>query len=129
MNPEGKFLDDHTYACILRLNTKLEDTTEYHKKYEEMVQNILDEMGISHEDMNDETEEGYALLEEFNDKVSEQGGALYSEYVKPVALPETYDLHLSISEFTGTKKTRNTGITVILRKSLRICPTKSSRKS
>lgn len=104
MNPEGKFLDDHTYACILRLNTKLEDTTEYHKKYEEMVQNILDEMGISHEDMNDETEEGYALLEEFNDKVSEQGGALYSEYVKPVALPETYDLHLSISEFTGTKK-------------------------
>lgn len=103
MNPEGKFLDDHTYACILRLDTQLEDTTEYQKKYDEMVQDVLDEMGVTHEDLNDETEEGYALLGEFNDKVTAQAGALQSEYVKPIELPETFDIHLSVSEFTGTK--------------------------
>lgn len=103
MNPEGKFLDDHTYACILRLNTKLEDTTEYQEKYDEMVEAVLDEMGVTHEDLNDETEEGYALLGEFNDKVSAQAGSLSSQYIKAITVPEVYELHLSISEFTGTK--------------------------
>lgn len=103
IHPEGKFLDDHTYACILRLNTRLEDTTEFEQKYDEMVQGILDEMGITAEDMNDETEEGYALLEEFNDKVSAQTGFIRSEYIKFVEIPESFDLHLSFSKFIGTK--------------------------
>lgn len=103
LNPEGKFLDEHTYGCILRLNTKIQDTTEYNEKYEEMVQEVLTEMDITTNDLNDETEQGYALLEEFNNKVSARAGSISSAYIKDVKIPETFTLHLSISEFIGTK--------------------------
>ena len=39
-----------------------------------MTQQVLDEMGVTQDDLNDETDEGYALLEEFINKVSERGG-------------------------------------------------------
>lgn len=102
--PEGIFLDDHTYSCIIRLdlNDVTRDTTEYHAKYDAMVQSVLDEMGITSGDLNDETDEGYALLEEFNDKVSSRAGALQA-YIKEIELPESFDLHLDIYKFIGTK--------------------------
>ena len=101
---EGKFLDDHTYACILRIDyaSSLKDFSEYNQKYDEMVQDVLDEMGVSMDDLDDETDEGYALLEEFNDKVLQRAGALQS-YIKTSKAPESFNMHLDITKFIGTK--------------------------
>ena len=100
---EGQFLDDNTYACIFRydLAQAAKDYTEYNEKYDEMTQQVLDEMGITMDDMDDETDEGYALLEEFINKVSERGGA-YQKYIKEIDIPDTFNLHLDITKVRGT---------------------------
>ena len=99
---EGQFLDDNTYACIFRydLAQAAKDYTEYNEKYNEMTQQVLDEMGITMDDMDDETDEGYALLEEFINKVSERGGA-YQKYIKEIEIPDTFNLHLDITKVRG----------------------------
>lgn len=101
-NLEGEFLDDRTYACILRiaLAEMTKDYTEYNKKYEEMCQQVRDEMGVTLDELNDETEEGSALLKEYIDKTSARGGALQS-YIKEIDLPESFNMHLGISEVRG----------------------------
>ena len=63
----------HAFSVMIAQVAK--DYTEYNEKYDEMTQQVLDEMGITMDDMDDETDEGYALLEEFINKVSERGGA------------------------------------------------------
>ena len=99
---EGKFLDDNTYACIFRydLAEAAKDYTEYNEKYNEMTQQVMDEMGITQADLDDQTDEGYALLEEFINKVSERGGA-YQKYIKDIEIPDTFNLHLDISKVRG----------------------------
>ena len=86
---EGQFLDDNTYACIFRydLAQAAKDYTEYNEKYNEMTQQVMDEMGITQADLDDQTDEGYALLEEFTNKVSERGGA-YQKYIKDIEIPD-----------------------------------------
>lgn len=99
---EGQFLDDNTYACIFRydLAQVAKDYTEYNEKYDEMTQQVLDEMGITDADLSDETDEGYALLEEYVDKISERGGE-YRNYIKNIEIPDTFNLHLDISAVRG----------------------------
>ena len=99
---EGQFLDDNTYACIFRydLAQVAKDYTEYNEKYDEMTQQVLDEMGITDADLSDETDEGYALLEEYVDKISERGGE-YRNYIKNIEIPDTFNLHLDISAVKG----------------------------
>ena len=99
---EGKFLDDNTYACIFRydLAEAAKDYTEYNEKYNEMTQQVMDEMGITQADLDDQTDEGYALLEEFINKVSERGGA-YQKYIKDIEIPDTFNLHLDITKVRG----------------------------
>ena len=99
---DGKMLDDNTYACIFRydLAQASKDYTEYNEKYNEMTQQVLDEMGVTQDDLNDETDEGYALLEEFINKVSERGGA-YQKYIKEIEIPDTFNLHLDITKVRG----------------------------
>ena len=99
---EGKFLDDNTYACIFRydLAEAAKDYTEYNEKYNEMTQQVMDEMGITQADLDDQTDEGYALLEEFINKVSERGGE-YQKYIKDIEIPDTFNLHLDITKVRG----------------------------
>ena len=99
---EGQFLDDNTYACIFRydLAQVAKDYTEYNEKYDEMTQQVLDEMGITDADLSDETDEGYALLEEYVDKISERSGE-YRNYIKNIEIPDTFNLHLDISAVKG----------------------------
>ena len=99
---EGKFLDDNTYACIFRydLAEAAKDYTEYNEKYNEMTPQVMDEMGITQADLDDQTDEGYALLEEFINKVSERGGA-YQKYIKDIEIPDTFNLHLDITKVRG----------------------------
>ncbi|MBU5479755.1 DUF4179 domain-containing protein [Blautia sp. MSJ-19] len=99
---EGQFLDDNTYACIFRydLAQAAKDYTEYSEKYNEMTQQVLDEMGITDADLSDETDEGYALLEEYINKVSARGGE-YQKYIKDIEIPDTFNLHLDITKVKG----------------------------
>ena len=99
---EGQFLDDNTYACIFRydLAQAAKDYTEYNEKYNEMTQQVMDEMGITQADLDDQTDEGYALLGEFIDKLSERGGA-YQKYIKEIDIPDTFNLHLDITKVRG----------------------------
>ena len=101
---EGQFLDDNTYACIFRydLAHAAKDYTEYNEKYNEMSQQVLDEMGITLDDLNDETDEGYELLSKFLDEVSARGGALET-YIKNVEIPDTFNLQLDITKVKGLK--------------------------
>lgn len=103
-NLEGEFLDEYTYACILRVDLAemTKDYTEYYRKYEEMCQQVRDEMGVTIDDLNDETEEGSALLKEFVDETSARGGALQS-YIKEIDLPENFNMHLGINEIRGMR--------------------------
>ena len=99
---EGQFLDDNTYACIFRydLAQAAKDYTEYNEKYNEMTQQVMNEMGITQADLDDQTDEGYALLGEFIDKLSERGGA-YQKYIKEIDIPDTFNLHLDITKVRG----------------------------
>ena len=99
---EGQFLDDNTYACIFRydLAQAAKDYTEYNEKYNEMTQQVMDEMGITQADLDDQTDEGYALLEEFINKLSERGGE-YQKYIKEIDIPDTFNLHLDITKVRG----------------------------
>ena len=99
---EGQFLDDKTYACIFRydLAEAAKDYTEYNEKYNEMTQQVMDEMGITQADLDDQTDEGYALLEEFINKLSERGGE-YQKYIKDIDIPDTFNLHLDITKVRG----------------------------
>lgn len=103
-NLEGMFLDENTYSCILRidLDSDTTDMTEYNLKNEELSQEILDSMGITYEDMNDETEEGYALLSQYVDELSSRQGAL-KDYIKKIELPESFTLTLDITRLVGDK--------------------------
>ena len=103
-NPEGSFLDDHTYACILRIDLAMQtkDCTEYDQKYDEMTQKVLNEMGVTEDQLDDQTDEGYELLSQFVDEVSARGGALKS-YIKDIEIPETFNLHLDIEKFRGLR--------------------------
>ena len=47
-----------------------------------------------------QTDEGYALLEEFINKLSERGGA-YQKYIKEIDIPDTFNLHLDITKVRG----------------------------
>lgn len=100
--PEGVFLDEHTFSCIMRLELAGEswDNTEYDRQHDLMCQDVLDEMGITEEQMSDETEEGSALLDQYMDKVWERTGAL-EVYKKKIDIPKTFTVHMYICQFMG----------------------------
>lgn len=103
-NLEGMFLDENTYSCIIRidLDSDTTDMTEYNLKNEELSQEILDSMGITHEDMNDETEEGYALLSQYMEELASRQGAL-KDYIKKTEIPESFTLTLDLTRLVGAK--------------------------
>lgn len=76
--PEGTLVDDTTYNCIFRLNLNEDskDYSEYYRQHTILEQQVMDELGVSQGEINDETEQGRVYLREFNNKVSEQSGIL-----------------------------------------------------
>ncbi|MDC7286225.1 DUF4179 domain-containing protein [Blautia schinkii] len=111
-NPEGVFLDDHTYTCILRIDLKNDtlDRTEYNQKYDELTQEIITSLGLTEEEFHNldaYSEEGDALLSKFNDEILSQSGSLKS-YIKQIPIPEDFTLKLNFEEFLGKKKNPET---------------------
>lgn len=101
---EGVFLDKNAYSCILRLDLSqaVQDTAEYSVQQQALSQQIMEEMGVSEENLNDDTEENRAILEEYMDRFSARSGALQS-YIREIPLPVSFTLHLGIQELIGQK--------------------------
>lgn len=109
---EGKMVDDHTYAGVLRYDLSLSaDTTDYDAFYEARNAFFL-EQGITEEEL--ETNFGEAIKsvcekngiswEEFNNEtLREMGGPDFEEYRSSVEIPEAFTVELNIPEIIGTK--------------------------
>lgn len=104
IHPEGIFLDENTYSCIIRIDLESvsKDYSEYNEKYSEAEEQVLNEMGITSDDISDGTEEGYALLSEYIDKLSARTGSL-SSCIKDIPVPDEFTLQLNIQQFIGLK--------------------------
>lgn len=104
MTPEGTLEDDSTYNCILRLDLKedAKDYTEYEKQHKILEQQVLNEIGITMDDINDETEQGRIYLKEFVDKVGARQGNLES-YIKQCDVPKEFTLSLNLNKLIGMK--------------------------
>ncbi len=89
----------HAFSVMISLRRR-KTIRNIMRKYNEMTQQVLDEMGMTQDDIDDETDEGYALLEEFINKVSERGGE-YQKYIKEIEIPDTFNLHLDITKVRG----------------------------
>ena len=104
MTPEVTLEDDSTYNCILRLDLKedAKDYTEYEKQHKILEQQVLNEIGITMDDINDETEQGRIYLKEFVDKVGARQGNLES-YIKQCDVPKEFTLSLNLNKLIGMK--------------------------
>lgn len=102
--PQGTFLDDSRYACILRLDLAEAsgDLSEYNAQSGELSQEILDELGLTKEDLNEQTESGYDNLSRYLDELSSRNGQLPSS-IHAIPVPNTFTLTLDIQQFMGHK--------------------------
>ena len=73
-------------------------------------------MGITYEDMNDETEEGYALLSQYVDELSSRQGAL-KDYIKKSSFRKASLSPLISPDWWVIRQNRNTGIPATLPRS------------
>ena len=102
--PEGEMEDDSTYNCILRLDLTedAKDYSEYEKQYGLLQQQALEELGITMDDINDETEQGSKNLEQYNDLVMSRQGEM-QKYIKSYEIPDQFTLSLNMGKVIGMK--------------------------
>ena len=100
---DGRMLDEHTYAGVLRVD--LSETTTDEKGYAEYYEAenaFLKEHGYDL-DTIDFAEAAEALgMTEFNEEqIAAVGGPDVKDYVKEITVPETFSLGLRIPQFIG----------------------------
>lgn len=107
---DGKMVDDHTYACVLRYNLQYSvDDTDY-DGYDEKRQEFYEEQGISREEIEADPQAAYEKLadilgvETVDDKtIAEAGGPDINDFIKKVEIPETFHVELHIPQIVGYK--------------------------
>ena len=101
---EGEFLDDRTYAGILRIDLESDtsDTTEYYRHFYEMKGTLLAEMGLTDETLDQTSEEKRT---EFYDRLMERSYEL-QKYKTRTDVPEQFHLQLDISRISGVLNTQ-----------------------
>ena len=101
---EGEFLDDRTYAGILRIDLESDtsDTTEYYRHFYEMKGTLLAEMGLTDETLDQTSEEKRT---EFYDRLMERSYEL-QKYKTRTDVPEQFHLQLDISRISGISNTQ-----------------------
>lgn len=95
---EGMFLDDHTYSCILRIDFAYDtmDKEVYDQKREELKQKIMEEMGLTQEDLTEWSKE----VDELYTELSRRSEDL-DQYIKQKEIPGEFKFHLDISRIAG----------------------------
>ena len=100
---DGKMLDEHTYAGVLRID--LSDTTydeEGNAKYYDARNAFLEENGIELGAMTfDEAAAALGMTEFSDGQIAAIGGPDINDYLKEITVPETFTLDLKISKIIG----------------------------
>lgn len=107
---DGKMVDDHTYAGVLRYNLKYSvDDTDYDAFYEKQLE-FYEQQGITREEIEADPQAAEEKLadilgvETLDDKtLAETGGPDISDFRKEVEIPETFTVKLSIPQIVGYK--------------------------
>ncbi len=109
---EGKMVDAHTYAGVLRYDLAMSaDTTDYDAFYEANKAFFL-EQGFTEEEIENNSDEVLKAVcerngiawEEFSDEtLREIGGPDFEDYRSSAEIPEEFTVELNIPEIIGTK--------------------------
>ena len=105
---DGKFVDDHTYAGILRIDLQDTETAYDSEGFEKVKKEFAAAtLGISVEEVEADTEAAYAKaaeqlgLEHFWDNLSDVGGPSFQDYLYKVSIPDEFTVKLGIPMLVG----------------------------
>ncbi len=107
---DGKFVDDHTYAGVIRYDLSASEDASDYEKYQEERNAFLQSLGITEREL----EEDYAAAEararqilgvdELTDAaIAQAGGPNWKDYQKTTQVPENFRMRLSIPMVMGDK--------------------------
>lgn len=107
---DGRMVDDHTYAGVLRYNlADSADSSEYDAYYEKRDEFLLG-LGITQDELDHMSEEVNAKIcdllgiEELTDgAIAEAGGPDINEYLSQAEIPDSFSVDLAIPQVVGTK--------------------------
>ncbi|MDO5539534.1 MAG: DUF4179 domain-containing protein [Eubacteriales bacterium] len=106
---DGKFVDDHTYAAVLRIDLQETNTGMEREKFEDAKKEFVAELlGMSIEEVEKDTDAAYekaaeALGQEvLYDNLSDVGGPSFMDYLTEISIPEEFTVNLDIPMIVGT---------------------------
>lgn len=107
---DGRMVDDHTYAGVLRYNLAYSaDSSEYDAYYEKRNEFLLG-LGITQDELDHMSEEVNAKIcdllgiEELTDgAIAEAGGPDINDYLSQAEIPDSFSVDLAIPQVVGEK--------------------------
>lgn len=107
---DGKFVDDHTYAGVIRYNLSASEDASDYEKYQEERNAFLQSLGIGKQELEDDPSAAEARacqilgIEELTDEaLAQAGGPDWKDYQKKAQVPESFQMQLSIPMVMGNK--------------------------
>lgn len=107
---DGKIIDDHTYAGVLRFNLDYSADTSDYNAYNEKQNEFFLGLGISQDELDHMSEEVNTKIceligaEELTDEaIVEAGGPDINDYRSQVEIPDSFSVELTIPQVVGTK--------------------------
>ncbi|MDO4306776.1 MAG: DUF4179 domain-containing protein [Eubacteriales bacterium] len=107
---DGKMVDEHTYAGVLRCDlTSTTDSSDYESYYKKRDEFLL-EKGITQDELDNMTKEVSAKIcellgiEDLTDEaIALAGGPDIKDYMAEVEIPDSFSVELNIPQIVGTK--------------------------
>lgn len=111
---DGRFIDDHTYAGVIRFDLSASEDASDRAGYEEDRDRFVQTLGITEQELKEDPAGAYEKVcqilgvDEMTDEslanaVAEAGGPKWEDYEKQTAVPETFKVQLSIPTVVGDK--------------------------
>ena len=107
---DGKMIDDHTYAGVVRYDLSFVKNSSRDEAFEKAYYDFIEEQGVTKEEIENSPEEAEARLkeilglEEINDQtIAEAGGPDWKDYQETIEVPESFTVDFRIPQIVGTK--------------------------
>lgn len=107
---DGKMIDDHTYAGVVRYDLSFVKNSSRDEAFEKAYYDFIEEQGVTKEEIENSPEETEARLkeilglEEINDQtIAEAGGPDWKDYQETIEVPESFNVDFRIPQIVGTK--------------------------
>lgn len=107
---DGKMVDEHTYAGVLRYDLSYSNTFMKEEEYDKDRTEFLESMGITQDEIEHSPEEAEAKLkdllgvEEITDgAIAEAGGPDWNNYQETIEIPEQFTVEFHIPQISGLK--------------------------